>query len=88
MLVLFFCCKDPNTTKTVFIFNFQAVILVGWILAAGSALAVIYGPYPYVKDMELLPNDLSALYNALSRPVFVTAVAWVVIVCAAGYGGN
>ena len=64
------------------------VVLVGSMVAAGSALAVVYGPYPYVRDLEWMPIDLSAFYNAMSRPVFVTALAWVVIVCTAGYGGN
>ena len=37
--------------------------------------------------MEWMPNDLSAFYNAMCRPVFVAAVAWVVIACCSGYGG-
>lgn len=63
-------------------------VIVGWIMAAGAALAIIYGPYVYVKDMKAMPNDLSAFYNAVGRPVFIAAVAWVVIACCAGYGGN
>jgi len=57
-------------------------------MSAACALAILYAPWVYVKDIEEMPIDLAALYNALSRPAWGICLAWVVIACCSGYGGN
>ncbi|XP_070533919.1 nose resistant to fluoxetine protein 6-like [Ptychodera flava] len=57
-----------------------------WCVAAGSALAVVYGPYPILKGNH--PDQwVAVLYQSVSRFVFTSAVAWVIFACSTGNGG-
>ena len=63
-------------------------------MASGTACAIIYGLYPSFSDPQtsiadsLLDVNTAAFYNALSRPMWTMALAWVVIACVNGYGGE
>ncbi|XP_052221322.1 nose resistant to fluoxetine protein 6-like isoform X1 [Dreissena polymorpha] len=64
----------------------KIVNIIGWILAAGLAIAILYGLYS--DDGTIKFNKATtAFYNATSRTVWGACVAWVVFACATGYGG-
>ncbi|XP_053395822.1 nose resistant to fluoxetine protein 6-like [Mercenaria mercenaria] len=61
---------------------------IGWCIAIGTGLAVIYGMYYYNHNpgthMTLVQ---SAFYVALSRTAWGMCLCWVVIACVSGNGG-
>ena len=65
----------------------QMVNLSLWAVATACALAVVYGLYE-ASNGHPVTLSTSALYNAMSRPVWGACVAWVVIACVTGNGGN
>ena len=73
----------------------RVVAVIGWVVAAGSALAVIYGVYDYNKNMGIDPLNSSAMmsktaalfYISLSRPVWGLCLAWIVLASVADKGG-
>jgi len=69
------------------IFQFlQAVCLLGWLVATGLAVAILYGLWtPDGKDP--LGEDMAALYNATTRTVWGACIAWVIFACSTGNGG-
>ncbi|XP_052092463.1 nose resistant to fluoxetine protein 6-like [Mytilus californianus] len=60
--------------------------LLGWGIATGVSLAVLYGLYDDMNG-ERLSTEMSALYNTVHRTVWGACVAWVIFACATGYGG-
>ncbi|CAK8686755.1 unnamed protein product [Clavelina lepadiformis] len=60
---------------------------LGWILAATMNLSLVYAVYGTIREGSLLDNNVAALYNALSRPLWCLGCAWVVVACVCGYGG-
>ncbi|XP_071115590.1 O-acyltransferase like protein-like isoform X1 [Haliotis cracherodii] len=64
----------------------KKAVLCGWVLAAASALAVLYGPYEAANGTPM-PSDVAAFYNSAHRTVWGAAVCWVVVACATGNGG-
>ena len=67
--------------------SFQIVNLGAWALAAGAALAIVYGLHGPIND-DPLSNEISALYNATHRTVWGACVCWVIFACATGNGGK
>ena len=65
----------------------SVTVLIGWCIAAGSALAVIYGLYYYNRNGTSMSLLASGFYVALSRTVWSLSLSWLVIACASGYGG-
>jgi len=61
--------------------------IIGWILAAANAIAIVYGLYPISVSGDYLSNSVAALYNSTSRPMWCVSLAWVVIACVEGFGG-
>ncbi|OPL21241.1 hypothetical protein AM593_07192, partial [Mytilus galloprovincialis] len=61
-------------------FNF-----LGWGVATGVSMAVLYGLYDDMNG-ERLSTEMSALYNTVHRTVWGACVAWVIFSCATGYG--
>ena len=63
-------------------------LILGWCLAIGTALAVIYGMYYYNShpgtQMTLVA---SGFYVSLSRTAWALSLSWLVLTCATGYGG-
>ncbi|CAC5392295.1 unnamed protein product [Mytilus coruscus] len=60
--------------------------LLGWGIATGVSMAVLYGLYDDMNG-ERLSTEMSALYNTVHRTVWGACVAWVIFACATGYGG-
>ncbi|KAL3870231.1 hypothetical protein ACJMK2_038308 [Sinanodonta woodiana] len=59
--------------------------VVGWLIATGIAMAVLYGLYdPYDNTRS---NGVSAFYLSTARTAWGVALAWVIFACAIGYGG-
>jgi len=61
---------------------FQAAVLTGWALSVGMTFILVHGLYG-----ELGPV-MSAAYVALSHTAWAVAVAWIVIACCTGNGGQ
>ncbi len=66
----------------------QALVLIGWIVSACAAGLILFGLFPYFHLNQTASVPLSAFYTALSRPVWSAVVAWVVVACASGNGGE
>ena len=62
-------------------------VLIGWCIATGSALAVIYGLYYYNHNGATMSLVASGFYVSLCRTVWSMSLSWLVIACASGYGG-
>lgn len=61
--------------------------MLGWALAIGTGLAIVYGIYDK-SGVPKLDNNISALYHATHRTAWGAAVCWVIIACATGNGGK
>lgn len=60
--------------------------ILGWMLATALALIVLIGLFDYANGKE--PSlQLSAFYNALSRPAWGLCIAWVIFSCVTGNAG-
>ena len=57
-------------------------------MAAALAILVLYGLWDPDNMSPQLSNDVASLYNATFRNIWAAAVAWVVIACATGNGGE
>ena len=62
-------------------------VLIGWCLATGSALALIYGLYYYNHTGTTMSLVASGFYVSLCRTVWAMSLSWLVIACASGHGG-
>lgn len=62
-------------------------MVVGWLACSASAAAIIYGVYPYTKDVVSMSSELAGFYQGASRPAWGFVMAWIVIACSSGYGG-
>ncbi|KAK3607208.1 hypothetical protein CHS0354_031705 [Potamilus streckersoni] len=60
--------------------------LVGWLIATGVALAVLYGLYN-PNNEHTMSTRVSALYLSTARTAWCMALAWVIFSCATGNGG-
>ena len=70
-------------------FLYKGAAAWGWAMATACNLAVLYGIYDYMPlDSPQMPRDLQLAYNALFRIAWVCGVAWVILACAAGSGGE
>lgn len=68
-------------------FGIQFVNLGLWGVATASASAALYGLHDAFNGHPL-SNEVSSLYNALSRTVWGAAVSWVIFACGTGNGGT
>jgi len=64
----------------------KTVVVIGWMLATASALAVQYGMFEETNGNPV-STEVAALYNSLHRITWGAAVCWVIFACANGYGG-
>ncbi|KAH9523322.1 hypothetical protein Btru_066390 [Bulinus truncatus] len=101
------CChRDPTTNKAVCstqgdnfwinilylaITSLKVVALIGWTLAAGSALTLVYVSYDNFKDNGLAKAKWGQAsitsYETLKSPAWACCVAWVVFACFSNCGG-
>ncbi|KAG8193741.1 hypothetical protein JTE90_005039 [Oedothorax gibbosus] len=59
----------------------------GWIFSVTTCLLVVYGTWEW--NSGNLPNwSVSVAYATSSRTVWTIGVAWITVVCYAGYGGT
>ncbi|XP_076316097.1 nose resistant to fluoxetine protein 6-like isoform X2 [Tachypleus tridentatus] len=58
------------------------LVLMGWLVATGICMGVVYGLY---KANPNLP--VSSFYNTVSRTVWAIGVGWLVYACVTGHGG-
>ena len=65
----------------------KIVVFIGWFVATGTGLSIIYGLYGSTSVPEMINLDVAAFYNAVSRPLWGVCVSWVIISCSCGYGG-
>jgi hypothetical protein len=66
------------------------MIATGWAFATATALAIVYGLYPYV-DVNKMPEidpAVSIIYGSMHRFAWSIAIAWVIFACVKGYGGS
>ncbi|XP_022094565.1 nose resistant to fluoxetine protein 6-like [Acanthaster planci] len=59
--------------------------VLGWLVAAGMALSVLYGLYPSFHTP--MTKAANIVYGSISRFVWALALAWLVFACKYGYGG-
>ncbi|XP_066293459.1 nose resistant to fluoxetine protein 6-like isoform X2 [Branchiostoma lanceolatum] len=60
---------------------------VGWLVAATSAVAVLYSTYGLYHGTTLQTEPENVLYLTVHRTVWAMALGWVVLACYHGYGG-
>ena len=65
----------------------KLTVFVGWCMATGSALAVIYGLFSYHHNGTKMSSVATGFYKSLNRTVWSLSLSWVAIACASGYGG-
>ena len=68
----------------------KAKLLIGWCVAIAIGLSVVYGLYDFYKDYpstKIGGEGESLFYISTSRLAWSLALAWVIFVCAVGYGG-
>lgn len=56
---------------------------MGWLLSSACLLSLLYGLY----EAELTPVTAAA-YSSLSHSAWALGLAWIVIACSTGYGGE
>ena len=67
----------------------QIVCLVGWLVATGLGLTVVYGIYTVTKPGGTSFNKAeNVTYGTFSRFVWGLALAWVIYACQKGYGSK
>ncbi|KAL5017394.1 hypothetical protein ScPMuIL_006983 [Solemya velum] len=65
----------------------KAVVVLGWLIAATTGMAVIYGRFGYTSRSLPMEEGEAIAYLTLSRFCWAMAVSWVIFACATGYGG-
>ncbi|XP_066289065.1 nose resistant to fluoxetine protein 6-like isoform X1 [Branchiostoma lanceolatum] len=65
----------------------RMLMTVGWLVAADSALAVLYSPYGAYHGTTFQTESENVLYMTVGRTVWGMALGWVVVACYYGYGG-
>jgi len=67
----------------------QYLVWIGWMLATGAALSIVYTPHTEMKEGgEPWTNMQRAFYEGFGRPAWGMCVAWVIFACHTGSGGN
>ena len=96
-LLLFLFCSflflvhrlyKPHTCFLPSLTHHQVAVFTGWTLATGTALAIIYGPFAPISEPRFLEVGVATFYNGASRPLWGACIAWVIVACTCGYGGE
>lgn len=65
----------------------QILIAIGWLVAVGTILSIIFGPYN-MQQLDYKATDLeSAFYESFSRVCWAISLSWIIFACVHGYGG-
>ncbi|KAG4075102.1 hypothetical protein HA402_013497 [Bradysia odoriphaga] len=65
----------------------KILIAIGWSIAIGTILAIIFGPY-HMHQPDYIATDLeSAFYESFSRVCWAISLSWIIFACVHGYGG-
>ncbi|XP_078614290.1 nose resistant to fluoxetine protein 6-like [Branchiostoma floridae x Branchiostoma japonicum] len=65
----------------------RLLMTIGWLVAAASAMAVLYATYGQYHGTTLQTEAENVLYLTVHRTVWAMALGWVVVACHHGYGG-
>ena len=86
---IFYETKKPQYHFSMSEKNRRICAVIGWIVAAAIALAVLYGliPYMQITNKDELPSAISITYGSLHRFAWGISIAWVIFACVTGYGG-
>lgn len=58
-------------------------------MSVGVALSIVYGIYGHIRDKTIIENEnVSALYNAITRPLWAVCIGWLTVACSVGCGGE
>lgn len=68
-------------------FALQSIIAVGWILSFMALFMVIFSVHIH-ENYVAMGREVTALYNALSKPFWGLGIGWVIFACSTGYGGT
>ena len=64
----------------------QWQVVLGWTISIGTLLAILLAMQPAMNGQP--PSELqSALYSALSRPLWACATGWMIFACMTNHGG-
>ena len=69
------------------LFLSQYIRCLGWLVAAGGALAIVYGLHGVMNGHPFTAAG-DATYRGLHSTVWALAVSWVIFACVTGNGGN
>lgn len=73
-----------KTKKTV------TIAIVGWVLAFGSGLAIVYGLEvmdPLISGITNLTEAETIIYGSFHRLGWALCLCWVIVACHYGFGG-
>lgn len=62
-------------------------VCIGWIICLATVAAIIFGPMDVANPVKEENVVGSALYSAISRPLWGVAIGWIIFACHRGYGG-
>ncbi|XP_052782094.1 nose resistant to fluoxetine protein 6-like [Mya arenaria] len=66
----------------------KITVAIGWAVSISMALSVIYGMYYYYSHPGTEPTKTGTIfYISCARTAWGFTLAWLVVACAAGYGG-
>ena len=66
----------------------QLMNIAGWGVAAALGLSVVYGPYAANMGYHVVHISESMIYAGFARTAWGIAVAFLIISCALGQGGE
>lgn len=81
------CHKIPILYSNNFHFYSQIIVLLGWTIALGSILAIVFGIYPMFQPWHVKTHLESAIYETFSRVSWAICLSWMIFACVNGYGG-
>lgn len=62
-------------------------VCAGWSVCTVLVLGLVLAVWLTVDNGDNVPLYVSAVYRALSRSIWATCIAWILICCIGGYGG-
>ena len=79
-----------STAYRLFLIFFQWIVVLFWTLSAVIAASIIYGLTPYLNEALVPTIDwaVTITYGPLHRTAWALIVAWVIVACIHGYGGE